>query len=218
MSVEAGSSFARADVAQAVAADLDAIFASVSAETRGPSRARSLTVIPGRGPARPRRLQLASLGAIASAALVGLAAGTFVPSTPSRAPTVAQSPLPDPNPPFVPPVQAAVLPQPTSPAQPEVRAEPAVERRAAAPRPRATKAKSRSCARARCSRSEVMDADVRLRSAYFRAVRAGVPRPVLVQYRNRWAQLRVNARHEPQRLVTGYRSLATGLAREARRS
>lgn len=216
MSVEAGSTtWCRTGLARTVAADLDAIFAEVRTQAHGPAHARSLKLVGGHGLARPRRLPIASLGAVAAAALIGLAAGTFVPSTPAQAPTA-------PAPSSPPPVQAAMiapLPSPI-PAPAEAKPQPAVETRQAPDRPRATKAanKARACARARCSRSEVMDADHRLRNAYFRAVKAGVPRPVLVSYRDRWARLRVNAKHEPQRLVTGYRTLATGLTREARRS
>ena len=70
-----------------------------------------------------------------------------------------------------------------------------------------------------CSRAEIMTADQRLRSAYARAERAGVPRPVLAFYRNRWAALRSGASDEPHRLVQGYVRLAVDLndrARDAR--
>src|SRR5687768_485190 len=103
MSVEAGSiTWSRTDLARTVAADLDAIFAEVRAQAHGPARARSLTVVGGHGLARTRRLPIAGLGAIAAAALVGLAAGTFVPSPPSQAPARPATSSP-------PPVQAAMI-------------------------------------------------------------------------------------------------------------
>jgi hypothetical protein len=59
-------------------------------------------------------------------------------------------------------------------------------------------------------------ADRRLRHAYRNAVRAGVPRPALVSYRNRWAELRRGAGRNPARTAQDYRKLEMALSRAAR--
>jgi hypothetical protein len=63
----------------------------------------------------------------------------------------------------------------------------------------------------------VLAADARLRRAYRAAQRAGVSRPVLVSYRNRWAGLRGRATHDPGRVVRGYRQMASELEQLSRR-
>lgn len=67
-----------------------------------------------------------------------------------------------------------------------------------------------------CFHAQVMSADRRLRRAYARAGDAGVSRPVMIAYRNRWAGLRRQAIHNPGRVVAGYGAMATELGREAR--
>ena len=62
-----------------------------------------------------------------------------------------------------------------------------------------------------------MAADARLRRAYSGAIRAGVPNPVLRDYRDRWSSLRRHAGREPARVVVGYRELASELDRRAAR-
>lgn len=66
-----------------------------------------------------------------------------------------------------------------------------------------------------CHHSRVMSADRQLRRAYARAADAGVSRPVMVAYRNRWAGLRRDASNNPGRVVRGYGAMATQLSREA---
>lgn len=60
---------------------------------------------------------------------------------------------------------------------------------------------------------ELILADQQLRRAYARAISAGVPRPILVDYRNRWAGLRHEAIWRPERVVVGYRTMAGDLTR-----
>src|SRR5438093_344817 len=55
-----------------------------------------------------------------------------------------------------------------------------------------------------CSYAALRAADTRLRRSYDRAIDAGVPRRVLVDYRERWADLRDDGRRHPDRLVRGY--------------
>jgi hypothetical protein len=66
-----------------------------------------------------------------------------------------------------------------------------------------------------CDRREVLAADRRLRRAYAAAVKAGVARPVLVEYRDDWARLRRRAPREPARVVSGYGRMASALERPA---
>jgi hypothetical protein len=66
--------------------------------------------------------------------------------------------------------------------------------------------------------SDLMAADRRLRAAYSHAIRAGVPRHVLVQYRDRWADLREDASWKPDRVAAGYGRMSDDLERMARRS
>lgn len=63
-----------------------------------------------------------------------------------------------------------------------------------------------------------MSADRKLRTAYSHAVRAGVPRHVLVAYRDRWADLREDAVWRPARVAVGYGEMTADLERLARRS
>ena len=67
-----------------------------------------------------------------------------------------------------------------------------------------------------CFHAQVMAADRRLRRAYARAGDAGVSRPAMVSYRNRWAALRRQAIRDPGRVIAGYGAMATELSREAR--
>ena len=69
-----------------------------------------------------------------------------------------------------------------------------------------------------CFHAQVMAADRRLRQAYARAGDAGVSRPAMVSYRNRWAVLRRQAIRDPGRVIAGYGAMAAELSREARLS
>jgi hypothetical protein len=73
----------------------------------------------------------------------------------------------------------------------------------------------KSAAGSSCRRA-VIQADRHLRDVYQRAVRRGVPREVLVDYRDRWADLRQDATDDPAHLVRGYGALASDLGRESR--
>jgi hypothetical protein len=217
---EAFPSRSPADLSRTVAADLEGIFAGfqgASPRSGAPSPARRLA------PRRAGALRLPMIGGVAAAALAGVAVGSMLgerasPPAPSLAagpaPNVIQ-PSPRPAAPLspAPPVQLAAAPKPAPvEAEPEVKKPvvkaSAVKRKPKSP-PRAT--------RRHASRSEVLAADRRLRRAYASAIRAGVPRPVLVSYRNRWDRLRRSAWDEPARLVRGYGALTRDLSAEAAR-
>ena len=55
-----------------------------------------------------------------------------------------------------------------------------------------------------------------LRNVYQTAIRRGVPREVLIDYRDRWADLRETDNDDPAHLIQGYGALAYDLGREAR--
>lgn len=63
------------------------------------------------------------------------------------------------------------------------------------------------------SQADLLSADRRLRRAYIQAVSAGVPQPVLVEYRDRWADLRDEATWRPDRVAIGYNAMASDLTR-----
>jgi hypothetical protein len=70
-------------------------------------------------------------------------------------------------------------------------------------------AESEDCRRA------VIQADRHLREVYQDAFERGVPRRVLVEYRDRWAVLRVRNNDDPVRLIENYGALAYDLRRES---
>lgn len=63
-------------------------------------------------------------------------------------------------------------------------------------------------------RRDVLEADSHLRAAYDRAIRRGVSHSVLVDYRNRWADLRERDKSDPTSLIDKYTALANDLGRE----
>jgi hypothetical protein len=63
----------------------------------------------------------------------------------------------------------------------------------------------------------VLAADIRLRRAYASAIRAGVDRRTLVEYRRRWAQYRSNDYDRPIRLIGAYADMTDALHQLARR-
>jgi len=67
--------------------------------------------------------------------------------------------------------------------------------------------------RAWCMRSDILDADRRLRRAYSEAIRQGVERRFLIEHQRRWARLRKLAARDPDRVLKGYDSLASALER-----
>ena len=56
-----------------------------------------------------------------------------------------------------------------------------------------------------------------MRDAYDDAVRAGVPRDILVDVRSDWKRLRGRANRDPQALIRGYSLLTQELRAEIRR-
>ncbi|MET0588508.1 MAG: hypothetical protein ABWZ75_08300 [Novosphingobium sp.] len=69
---------------------------------------------------------------------------------------------------------------------------------------------------ATCMRPQILDADRQLRTAYNDAVRAGVDRRVLANYRRQWSSLRKLAVSDPRDVSLGYRDIAQQL--DARRT
>lgn len=65
-------------------------------------------------------------------------------------------------------------------------------------------------------RRAVIQADRHLRNVYETAIRRGVPRAVLIDYRDRWADLRERDTDDPVRLIQSYGALAYDLGREAK--
>jgi hypothetical protein len=63
-------------------------------------------------------------------------------------------------------------------------------------------------------RHAVTQADRHLRAVYQRAFERGVSRKVLVDYRDRWADLRERNDEDPVRLIQSYGALAYDLGRE----
>lgn len=233
---------ARGELARSVGRDLEEIFGSAarSATERPPRRASAARSLTARA-RKPGRAGIATLGAVAAAGFLGLALGAVLRPQASEFETKPMAPAPRAQPvrlevaapapaavspkavvegfpfspePYVAPAAAAAAPPPAAAAakpkpKPEPRAERAVERRKRAAEP------AGPCGR-RCTYAEVMAADRRLRNAYFQAVEAGVPSPILRDYRNRWARLRHRADDDPARVVAGYRSMAGDLSRMAR--
>jgi hypothetical protein len=64
-------------------------------------------------------------------------------------------------------------------------------------------------------RRAVIQADRHLRAVYQNAFRRGVSREVLVDYRDRWADLRERNNDDPTRLIESYSALAYDLDRES---
>ena len=64
-------------------------------------------------------------------------------------------------------------------------------------------------------RRAVIQADRHLRAVYESAIRRGVSRSTLVDYRDRWADLRERDTDDPSRLIQSYGSLAYDLGRES---
>jgi hypothetical protein len=202
--------------AASVADELESLFVDAT----GP-RSRPVDLPPSRPRAVTRTLAEArksrpAIGALMAAGLVGIACGALlVPAHKAGPLAVAPSSA------VVAPVTQAVAVSAAPPAELFV-AEPVRIVPAPAPAPRLTKATARAaapsaCRHAQCTHSELLAADRRLRKAFSRAVDAGVPRAVLVDYRNRWASLRHDAVYRPNRVATGYGAMAGDLNRLANR-
>lgn len=181
---------------------------------------------PGRGGLRPITVLVAAL-----AGLAGLGAGAFVihAPIPAAAPHAQDAPR-------VPKAVADAVPADAGPpliipAAPTDAAPPPRVAARPAPRPRVALAKASprheepamaqpaSCEKDASGpgcRRAVIQADRHLRDVYESAIRRGVPRAVLVDYRDRWADLRDNETDDPAHLIEGYGALAYDLGREAK--
>jgi hypothetical protein len=181
-----------------------------------------------------------TLLAAAAAGVVGLAAGAFIIRTPSAPPAPAPTPVvqaaapaPSPEPtvraPLVaadagPPTLTRAVPgaatdKPAPAATAETRRSRIAVAKASARHPALAMAQPASCehdaAGPGCRRA-VIQADRHLRDIYANAIRRGVPRAVLVDYRDRWVDLRDTETDDPRRLIQSYGALAYELGREAR--
>jgi hypothetical protein len=227
-------------IARSVAEDLEAIFPHEPAAGAARSRRLQLgRGARGPGRRRSRERRAATVGGMIAAACVGLSAGALIarpigPAKVSRAPDDAGAP-PAPGPlasaapgPLAPPVAppaSTVAPSATRSAPSEA---PAAASDAAAqaarqaarprdvaavrPRPPAPRAAAHAgCGQARCEPDSLRLADARLRRAYASAVRAGVARPVLADYRAEWSRLRRSAPRQPRLVAARYRSMAGDL-------
>lgn len=189
-----------------VAHDLDHIFRAAPPAAAVPAAPKA-RILGGRSlPRKAARASLASLGALIAAGLVGLSIGAVI-TRPPGPPTPPTTQAPAPAPVQTAPVIVAQAPVP-APEPAPAKAEPAPPAKAAPPR------RARSGGR---SYADMLAADRRLRRAYERAIRAGVPRATLASYRSRWASLRRRSSDEPARLIAGYASLASDLNRLADR-
>ncbi|MGA0606450.1 hypothetical protein ACO2Q0_10660 [Phenylobacterium sp. VNQ135] len=220
---------------RSVSGDLEEIFRSAPQGGGGRAGGRVRSIAAAGEGARERRP--ARIGALAATALVGLALGAAIARPGKLAPEaeakLAAAPAPqqvariDVPPVTPPPSVTAPAPQPVATAEPKAAAvadpEPRPTRRAAAKAERRETTRASSgrypcngltrSAEARCAYPAVMAADRNLRAAYSRAVRAGVPRSTLVDYRSRWASLRYRADDQPAKVIYGYRAMARDLDR-----
>jgi hypothetical protein len=158
------------------------------------------------------------MGAVLAAGLLGLAAGSLLGRAPHRvgpqptAPASAALPVLG--------VETALLrpaidPPAPPPAPPAAKAPPRAERvklNRPGRSPSAAARSRRGCSTsAGCLRAEMASADRELRQAYGNAVRGGVSRSLLEDYRDDWNDLRDLASSNPKRMVDEYRSLARDL-------
>jgi hypothetical protein len=204
----------RRDRARSVSSDLEAIFGQPRPAGAEP-RARRMSAAQRRVEGEPaHRLSAASMGGLAAAALAGLAAGALLMKAPDKPASLARShpaalPVEMIAPPQTPQAAdaalAAAAPVPVAPA-------PTVSNASA---PALHSGKPR---RAGLGYAQVQAADRRLRGAYAAAIRAGAPRAVLVENRDRWASLRRRSADDPARLIAGYGDIARDLDRAAARS
>jgi hypothetical protein len=189
-----------ADRAGAVSQELERIFRG-EAPTASPR-----PVAPARP--HPRRARaIGAVGAVIAVGLVSLGVGVSV----EPLPIASHPPADRATMATAPPVQ---ITEATADASPK----PAQGALAgtAAPKPHAT-APQRLCS-GRCTYADVLSADTRLRRAYGIAVAAGVRRPTLVAYRERWAGLRDDAARQPGATTRLYVGMADDLKDAARRA
>ncbi|HTK33860.1 MAG TPA: hypothetical protein VL358_01065 [Caulobacteraceae bacterium] len=164
-----------------------------------------------------------AVGGLLAAALAGVVVGAMIVKPPGSAASVGRPPEPSSAAPATDPFGPETLVVgPTSPPAMRVPAEqqpisarsyrrPGAAPRLSRPAARAGAARTRGC----CTYEALRAADRRLRQSYQQAILAGVSHATLVAYRDRWADLRRRAKSEPERMVSGYGVLATGLAESA---
>jgi hypothetical protein len=194
-----------------VSTELEAIFLDAtglpsSRAARLPPNRKIRSFLPGQ--ARRSRIPVATFGAVAAAALLGLSAGAVMLSRPAAVPAPRVAAL----------APAAATPRlaapPTAPVVTLAAADESATDLAAPKVQRASTPRAERPPRGRhATHADLMTADRRLRHAYARAVDAGVPRPVLARYRDRWADLRHDASWRPDRVATGYDAMAGDLTR-----
>jgi len=225
---------ATADGRSSVASELDAIFASLPRITAAaePSRPARSSV----GRRRRLRPSILFLLAVALAALVGSlaflmpvvrqrAASHAPPASVAKPAAIAVAPVlaaPTASAPLTPPAArtnspAAIEADSPPPAQARTGPKAAVPTRRRAPSAARHGGCSRFASQAWCLRGSISGADDRLRDAYDDAVRAGVPRDILVDVRSDWKRLRGRANRDPQALIRGYSLLTQELRAEIRR-
>ncbi len=230
--------------ADAVAQDVDAIFAPLR-ERAASAAAPPSTPQPAVRSVRPRRAARTpgrltpAIGSGVAAILVAISAGMIwakpmleeqsraaatravlaqIPLTAAPAAPVVPTPAVSGAPPNIAYSTTAAVGSTTPAATPPTEARVATSR---APPEKRSRASSGACSELRghrrqaCYHDRIMTADRQLRRAYARAADAGVSRPVMVAYRNRWAGLRRDAGANPGRVVRGYSVMATELSREA---
>lgn len=199
-----------------VAQDLEAIFGAAPLRIAPTQAPRRLSLASAE---TPRASRLATAGAFASAAFLGLAAGAFLVTrgperraAPERQPLRVELARPSPIAPPLGPIdpRSGVAAPQMQPAPTNAEPSPARASRHRTPRHAAPSGGA--------SYADVTAADRRLRGAYAAAIRAGVARPALVSYRDRWDAMRRLRAHEPRRLAAGYGALAAELDRAAARA
>ena len=162
---------------------------------------------------RRRRVPTTALGAVAAMVLAGASAFAVAYTAPSSSPLAEPAPAAD-----APRRTVSIVTglAPPSTRAPTAQAEAATTTPAAQAAPRAHRVELAAVThRRRAGKGDLIAADRQLRRAYARAVSAGVPRPILVDYRNRWADLRHEAAWRPDRVAVGYRAMAGDLTRMA---
>ena len=220
-----------------VPAQMSQIFAAAGASDTavGPLRTAQVSALwPGRGGARSMTLLVAAV-----AGRAGLGAGALVIHTPSPAPAmqtrpaqaaaavrvavaapeaIPTSPGPLAEPPLILPTlrQESSPPAAHHPPRPRLAATKAGRRREVEPVAMAQPASCEKNATGPGCRKAVIQADRHLRNVYTTAIRRGVPRGVLIDYRDRWADLRETDNNDPVHLIRGYGALAYDLGREAK--
>lgn len=200
--------------------ELEAIFAALPSGGDPDSPHSPVTPVT---PRKPTFAGVSRWGAVAAGLLLVAAAGAgFVKREPPPAQSAPRPELVSADLVAQPMPEPLVLARQAEPVAPTK----AVLRPAAQPRP---KAKPRPAARrqageapdacgryqgealARCLWPTVMQADQELRRAYERAARDGVARRTMVSYRERWSDLRHDARRRPEKVISAYRRMAADL-------